>query len=560
MAKREKKSLEQVLLDTKALSKEQIDIALAQCQKTGKPLKEILISGGFLTEDQLIPYLAEQIDVPYIDLSTIVIQPDIIKAIPESIARKYKIIPLFKVKNSLTVAMIDPLDFHALDALKRQIKYEAKPVMSTPSSINNIIEKYYGAAGSIEDALKGFDISALTREIKEKGETAESLNKLVREAPVVKLVDLIIEDAVRRGASDIHIEPEEQRFITRLRIDGLLHETSQLPKILQEAIISRIKILSELDIAQKRIPQDGKIGIKTAGKDIDLRVSTYPGPFGEDVVLRILDKSSAMVGLEKLGLSSGNLKMFEDLISAPNGIVLVTGPTGSGKSTTLYAALTKINTPDIKIITIEDPIEYQMAGIRQSQTNSKAGFTFAAGLRAMLRHDPDVIMVGEIRDLETAEISVQAALTGHLVFSTLHTNDAPSSATRLIDMGIEPFLIASSVLGVMGQRLIRLICTKCKEPYDPPAELLVKFNLPAGTKFYKGRGCNACMNTGYSGRAMISELMIVTNPIRDLILKKVSSTEIKEAAVKEGMVTLRQDGINKVVAGQTSVEEVLRVA
>lgn len=560
MAKREKKTLEQILLDYKVLTKEQIDTALLQCQKTGKPFKEILLTGGFISEDKLAPYLAEQLDIPFVDLNTFIIHPDITAAVPESIARKHKLVPVFKVKNSVTVAMVDPLDFHALDALKRHVKFEIKFVMATPSSINAIIEKYYGITGSIEDALKGFDIASLTKEIKEKGETPETLHKLVSEAPVVKLVDLIIEDAVRRNASDIHLEPEETKLITRLRIDGLLQETVSLPKILQEALISRIKIMSELDIAQKRIPQDGKIRIKTAGKSIDLRVSTFPTPFGEDVVLRVLDTSAAKVGIDRLGLSAENIKNFEELIQAPNGIFLVTGPTGSGKSTTLYSALSRINTPDVKIITVEDPVEYQMQGVRQSQINPKAGFTFASGLRAILRHDPDIIMVGEIRDLETAEIAIQAALTGHLVFSTLHTNDAPSAATRLIDMGIEPFLIASSVLGVMGQRLIRLICPKCKEAYEPTAEALNQLNLPKGTKFYRGKGCNNCMNTGYSGRAMIAELMVLSEGIRTLILKRASSTEIKETAEKEGMTTMRQDGINKVVNGLTTIEEVLRTA
>lgn len=560
MAKREKKSLEQILLEYKVLTKEQIDTALSQCQKTGKPLKEILISGGFISEEKLVPYLAEQLEVPYIDLNSFIIHPEVVTSIPESVAKKHRCVPIFRVKDVLTVAMADPLDFHAVDTVKKHAKCEIKAVMATPTGISSIIQKYYGISGSIEDALKGFDVSALTREIKEKGETTESLNKLVSEAPVIKLVELIIEDAVRRGASDIHLEPEESRLATRMRVDGLLHESTPLPKILQEAVISRIKILSELDIAQKRMPQDGKIKAKTCGKEIDLRVSTYPGPFGEDVVLRVLDKATATVGLDKLGFSAGNLKQFETLITAPNGIILVTGPTGSGKSTTLYSALSKINTPDKKIITIEDPIEYQMQGIRQSQINPRAGFTFASGLRAMLRHDPDVIMVGEIRDLETAEISVQAALTGHLVFSTLHTNDAPSAVTRLIDMGIEPFLISSSLLGVMAQRLVRVICPKCKESYEPLPEILAQMNLPEGTKFYKGKGCNSCMNTGFSGRSMVSELMTVSSKIRELILKRVSSSELKEIACKEGMVTIRQDGINKVTSGQTTIEEIMRVA
>ena len=559
MIRKERKSLEQILLDNKVLTKQQADKALAQCQKTAKPFKDILAREGFLTEEQLIPYVAEQLGVPYVDLSTFVIHAEIIKSFPESLARKYRMVPLFKVKNTLTVAMVDSLDFHALDALKKAVRYDVKPVMSLPSSIDNIVKKYYGVTGSIEDTLKGFDIKGLTARIKEGGGTPEDLQKLVSEAPVIKLVDLIIENAVRRGASDIHIEPEETTLINRLRIDGILQESAALPKILQEAIISRIKILSDLDIAQKRIPQDGKIRVKTAGKDIDLRVSTYPGPFGEDVVLRVLDKTTAAVGLEKLGFSEGNFKNLVSLIKQPNGIILATGPTGSGKTTTLYAALTRINTPDKKIITLEDPIEYQMPGIRQSQINPKAGFTFASGLRSILRHDPDVIMVGEIRDLETAEIAVQAALTGHLVFSTLHTNDAPSAATRLIDMGVEPFLISSSVIGILGQRLVRLICPKCKESYQPGKDVLERLQLPKDSQFYRGKGCNECMNTGYSGRSVISELLVLSNTIKDLILERGSANKLEEKAVAEGMIIMRRDGLDKVLAGQTTIEEVLRV-
>ncbi len=559
MAKKEKKTLEQILLDRQALTQTQINNALSQCQRSGRPLKEVLISEDFLTPGQLAPYLAELLDIPYVDLNAFVIHPEITETVPEAISKKYKLFPLFKVLNNLTVAMIDPLDFQALDILKRKVQYEIKTVMADPAGIERLIEKYYGAVSSLEEVLGGFDLSAITAEIKEKGETPESIRKLISEAPVVKVVDLIIEDAVRRGASDIHIEPEEKGVISRLRIDGLLQKATKLPKILQAAVISRIKILAELDIAQKRIPQDGRIQTRVANKDIDLRVSTYPGSFGEDIVLRILDKTSAMVDLEKLGFSPDNQEKFQSLIQAPNGIILVTGPTGSGKTTTLYSALSKINTPERKIITIEDPIEYQIDGIRQSQINPKAGFTFSSGLRSVLRHDPDVIMVGEIRDLETAETAVQAALTGHLVFSTLHTNDAPSAATRLIDMGIEPFLITSSVLGFLAQRLVRLICPHCKEAYTPAENTLADLNLPGNSKFYRGKGCNQCLKTGYSGRAMVSELIVLNDTLIDLILQRVSSTELKAAACKEGMITMREDGINKVKAGQTTIEEILRV-
>ena len=560
MLRKKKTSLEQILLEHKALSKGQIDSALQQCQQSGKPLKEVLISNGFLTASQLTPYLAQQLQIPYVDLNTFVIHQDIIGTIPETLTKKHQLFPLFKVKNTLTVAMINPLDFQALDTLKREVPFEIKTVMADPATLTNMITKYYGASHSIEDALTGLDLSKLTAEIKEKGSDEETIQKLVSKAPVIKLVDLIIEDAVHRGASDIHIEPEENSLACRLRIDGLLQKTKSLPKILQEAIVSRIKIIADLDIAQKRIPQDGRIRTKTAGRDIDLRVSTYPGSHGEDVVLRILDKSNALVGLDKLGFLPDALKRIETLIQAPNGIILVTGPTGSGKTTTLYSALNKINTSEKKIITIEDPIEYQIEGIRQSQINPKAGFTFASGLRSVLRHDPDVIMVGEIRDLETAETAVQAALTGHLVFSTLHTNDAPSAATRLIDMGIEPFLITSSVLGILAQRLVRLICPECKEPYTPQEKTLTQLGLAKNTKFYRGKGCNSCMNTGYSGRSLISEVLILSKQIKELILQRASAVQLKEAAENEGMVAMQQDGIHKVTTGLTTIEEILRVA
>jgi len=559
MLKKEKKSLEQILLDSKAITKEQADSINSISRKSGKSFKEAITASGILAEGQLSLYIAEQIGVSYIDLKNYIIHPDVIAIIPETTAKKYKVIPIFKIKNFLTVAMIDPLDFHAIDALKNQTKCAIRPVMADPSSIDNMIERYYGISGSVEQLIEELDLQALIAEIKKKQASPEHIRAVIDKAPVIKLVDLIIEDGVRKGASDIHIEPKENNVSIRLRIDGILHEGSSLPKILQEAVISRIKVLAELDIAQKRIPQDGKIRIKTAGRNIDIRVSTYPNPFGEDVVLRILDKTNALLSLQKLGFSTENLQKIHGLLNAPNGIILVTGPTGSGKTTTLYSGLNTINTPDKKIITIEDPIEYEIPGIRQSQINPKAGFTFASGLRSILRHDPDVIMVGEIRDMETAEIAVHSALTGHLVLSTLHTNDAPSAIARLIDMGIEPYLIPSSLLGVIAQRLVRVICSQCRELYQPPPTMLEQLKLPKTTRFYRGRGCNYCRGTGYSGRVMVSEVLILTNPLKEEILKKSSSVRLGELASKEGMITMREDGIHKCIEGITSIEEVMRV-
>lgn len=593
MAGTAKKTLEEILVEQAVLPKEKIENAQQEAHKTGETLRQVLLRLKVITEEKLMPYIAQSIGVPYVDISNYEISPDVVKLLPIDIIKKYKAIPIFKVGNSITLAVSDPFNFLAMDVIKKHLPaYTLKTVITSEKNIEELAGEYSGETEVIEQTIKGIDLGAFRTkaEVKKPGLKEEVVAP--EEAPVVKLVNLMLTDAVHKESSDIHIEPQEHSLRIRFRIDGILQEMYSPPPELHEAIVSRIKVLSDLDIAQKRIPQDGKFRSVIDEKEFDFRVSTYPGSFGEDVVIRILDKTSVVIGLEKLGFSQENLEKLERLIFQPNGIILVTGPTGSGKSTTLYSALNKINKPDKKIITVEDPIEYQLLGISQSQVNVKAGFTFAAGLRSILRHDPDIIMVGEIRDLETAEVSIQAALTGHLVFSTLHTNDAASAPTRLIDMGVEPFLISSSVIGIVAQRLIRTICPKCKESYSPAPELLEELNFPGHEKkivcseckkiyipapgvieqlnstchgqkeihFYRGKGCSKCHHTGFSGRTLISEVIVVTDAIRSEILKRSVFTEIKKIAQKEGMKTIREDGFQKVMDGITSIEEVLRVA
>jgi type II secretion system protein E len=433
-----------------------------------------------------------------------------------------------------------------------------EPVLSTESDIRAAIDQYYGAPGGLDDVIKTMDAAKLAALAPDE-QGSKALTKAAEDAPVVRLVNLVFMKAVKDKASDIHIEPEENLVRIRFRIDGILHEIATAPKELQNIISSRIKILSKLDIAESRKPQDGKINLKAENKMLDLRVSTFPTIHGENIVMRILDKTSVLIGLEQLGFSDKDFKEFNKLIRSAYGIILVTGPTGSGKTTTLYSALSTINSLDKNIITVEDPVEYEIPLIRQTQVNVKAGLTFAAGLRAILRQDPDVVMVGEVRDKETAEIAVQASLTGHLVFSTLHTNDAPSSVSRLIDMGVEPFLISSSVIAILAQRLVRVICPECKEAYTPTGAALKEMGLKESVKFYKGKGCDHCKGSGYAGRTGIHELMVMSDEVKKLVVAKASALEIRKVAMAEGMVTLRGDGLNKVIKGITTPEEIVRV-
>ena len=562
MPVRQRKSLGESLVEQKIISEEQLKSAVKESENSGESLRKTLIKTGMVTEDDICNFFEEQLGIPRIDLKNYLIDQKILSLIPESLAKKYNLIPLFMTGDTLTIATADPLNVVAMDDIRIKTKSNIEPAVATETDIKNTINQYYGTGGSIEDIVKSIDIKSLAIEEGKEETEPEKLKNIAEEAPIIKLVNLIILQAIRDKASDIHVEPEEDSLKIRFRIDGILHEQATIPKQMQAAVLSRMKIMSEMNIATKRIPQDGRFRLNMEGGQIDMRVSSLPTLFGENIVMRLLDTSSILIGLERLGFDEHHLEKFKSLIIKPHGIILVTGPTGSGKTTTLYSALNSINTPDKNIITVEDPVEYQLKRIRQSQINPKGGLTFATGLRSILRQDPDVIMVGEIRDLETAEISIQAALTGHLVFSTLHTNDAPSSLTRLTDMGVEPFLISSSVIGIIAQRLVRMICATCKQSYTPSKEVIddIGVKLPeTPLKFYRGAGCKACKNTGYKGRIGIFEMLLLNDKLRDMILAKTSSAQIKHLAQESGMKTLREDGIEKVLAGATTIDEVIRV-
>ncbi|MDH7601498.1 MAG: type II secretion system ATPase GspE [Armatimonadota bacterium] len=541
--------------------------------KRQESLGDVLVSMGFITEKDRVMCLGEQWGVPYVELNDLEVDSSVIKLVPQSTARKLKVVPIGRKNGKLTLAMKNPLDIFAIDEVRMVAGVDVEPAIALEEDILNAISRLYRAEANVSEqvseVIKEFDTEQIDitsvegYEDDEDNISIEHLRELSEEAPVIKLANLIISRAVSDGASDIHIEPARDCVRVRLRIDGILHEIMQIPKKVQPSLISRFKIMAEMDIATKRSPQDGRISAVIDGKPYDFRVSTLPSVFGEKVVLRILDKSAICIGLHKLGLLPETLEKFESLIARTYGIILVTGPTGSGKSTTLYSVLSKLNSGEKNILTIEDPVEYELPGLTQVQINPRAGLTFAAGLRTMLRQDPDIIMVGEIRDAETATIATEAALTGHLVLSTLHTNDAPGALTRLIDMGIEPFLIASSVIGVMAQRLVRVVCPKCKEQYQPPRDALKRLGIEldgqSRVTFFRGRGCDYCRGSGYRGRVGVYELMIMNDQIRDLVLRKASAHVIKEAAIESGMKTLREDAIAKILLGQTTLEECLRV-
>ncbi|MCL4512470.1 MAG: type IV-A pilus assembly ATPase PilB [Candidatus Eremiobacteraeota bacterium] len=564
-----KQDMSELLIEEKLITERQLQKAIDQQKKTGDKLEKILVQLNYVTEKDITEVMGKQMGVAFVDLDVQEIDSELIKTIPEHLARRYKVVPVGQVGSKLSVAMADPLNVLAIDDIRLITGFDIQPMIATEASITRIIDRNFGVTelAEVEETVKTLEASdagsALEAVQEEEEISVDKLKELVDEAPIVRVVNLIISQAINDKASDIHVEPEAKQVRVRYRIDGVLHDVMSPPKHIQAPMISRIKIMSSMDIAERRVPQDGKIHLKHNNKEFDLRVSTIPTVHGEKAVLRILDKSSVMLGLDKLGFYPDIKEKLEGMILKPYGMILVTGPTGSGKSTTLYSCLNKINTGVQNIITIEDPVEYQLPGVNQVQVNEKAGLSFANALRSFLRQDPDIIMVGEIRDTETARIAIEAALTGHLVLSTLHTNDAPSAINRLVDMGIEPFLIASALIGVQAQRLARLICPNCKEPYTPPQEAVRKFGLGmyAGEEinFYKGRGCDACKNTGYKGRSGIYELMMMTDRIRGLTLQKASSTEIRKAALEEGMRTLQDDGIRKVLDGITSIEETLRV-
>lgn len=559
------KSIKEKLSDflvKNVITQEQLDKALKIQRKKGGSLSEILISQGFISERKLMGELSKYLNLPPIDITKVRISKDIIGLISRNDASSYQVIPISKVGNMLTVAMADPLNILAIDDLKLATGFDIQPVVSTYKDIQSAIDTYYAPTTEIKDIIKDIQIS----EIEIPRDEDVNLTELIEEtdkAPVIRIVNLILYQGIKNKASDIHLEPYEKNLRLRYRIDGVLYENTPPPKNMHAAIVSRIKILSKLDIAERRSPQDGRFRIKMDAKEVDFRVSIIPTSYGEKAVLRILDKSSLCMQLEKLGLTGRSSKIFNDSIKTPYGMILITGPTGSGKTTTLYSALDEINSPDVNIITVEDPVEYQFEGINQIAVQPDVGLTFASGLRSILRQDPDIIMVGEIRDYETADIAIKAALTGHLVFSTLHTNDAAGAVTRLIDMGVEPFLVSSSLLMLVAQRLVRKICLHCKKEFTVPANVLAQLDYKPqkGQKdvFYRGEGCKACRNTGYSGRLALYEVLGVDNDMQDLIIERATSRVIKDKAIEKGMQTLRIAGMEKARQGLTTVEEILRV-
>ncbi len=555
------------------ITRDQLNQALEKQKllKRQEALGDVLVSMGFISEKDRIRGLGEQWGVPFVDVQELEIDLSAIKLVTESVARKLKILPVARRNGKLTLAMKNPLDIFAIDEVRLMTGTDVEPCIASEEDIITAIARHYRAqinvSEQVDSVIKEFDTGDIdfgpSSENDDEDISIEQLRELSEEAPVIKLANLIISRGISDGGSDIHVEPAKDFVRVRLRVDGILNEIMRVPKKVQASLISRFKIMAEMDIATKRSPQDGRIGAVIDGRQFDFRVSTLPSVFGEKIVLRILDKGSVSVGLHKLGMLPETMEKFEGLISRTYGIILVTGPTGSGKSTTLYSVLSKLNSGEKNILTIEDPVEYELEGLTQVQINNRAGLTFPAGLRTMLRQDPDIAMVGEIRDAETAIIATEAALTGHLVLSTLHTNDAPGAMTRLVEMGIEPFLIASSVIGVLAQRLVRVICPKCKEQYTPPRDAVrrlgIELESDAKVTFYRGRGCDLCRGSGYKGRLGVYELMVVNDQLRDLVLQKCSSHVLREAAIDSGMKTLKDDAVAKILLGQTTLEECLRV-
>lgn len=567
-----RKKFEELLVEEGILPKDKLEGILKEYHKLDNflPFPDYLVSSGYITEKQKAYLLAKQWGVPFADLYDSPPSKDIVKLFPRDLALRWTAIPLrIERDGHLVVAMKNPLDIFAIDQMRLLTGMEIEPVMAVSEEIEYFLRELYPLTFPVKEiverALTTAKSLGMDERIAEVEEVSpERLQQMAEEAPVVGLANLIVTQAISERASDIHIEPQAERVRVRFRIDGVLREGLSLPKEIQPSLISRFKIISGMDIAEKRLPQDGRFSLVVEGRAYDFRVSTYPSVFGEKVVMRILDKTSILRGLDKLGMLPHTLERFERIIHQPWGIILVTGPTGSGKSTTLYSVLNRLNTGEQNIVTLEDPVEYELPGIIQAQVNYKAGFTFAEGLRSILRQDPDIIMVGEIRDKETALLATEAALTGHLVLSTLHTNDAPSSISRLIEMGIEPFLIASTVIGVLAQRLMRVICPYCKEAYEVSGEALKSMDIGDYEErevytFYRSRGCDKCRQTGYIGRTGVFELMIVDDAIRDLILKRAPAHTIRETAMKEGMKSLKEDAFEKVLLGITSWEELIRV-
>jgi len=551
------KQLGDILIEGGLVTHDQLSAAYEEHQRNGRSLGRVLVEQGVLSEGQLVAALATQIGLRFVDLSDFSVDGSAISRVPPSVCRRYTALPIGYEDGKLLVAMADPANVFAIDDIRSITGMDVKPAVATRADVLGAINRYHRNDGELDDlsmTLTGDDDS----------DDLSNIGEVVEDAPIVKFVNLLITQAIQDRASDIHIEPNERDLRVRFRIDGVLHEVMRSPKNIQSGVISRLKIMSEINIAERRIPQDGRLSVTSNGKKVDLRVATLPTVWGEKVVMRILDNSTAMLNLSDLGFSDANYQRFSESFTKPYGMLLVTGPTGSGKSTTLYATLNIVSSEDKNVITVEDPVEYRLAGINQVQTNAKAGLTFASALRSILRSDPDIVLIGEIRDHETAQIAIEAALTGHLVLSTLHTNDAPSAVSRLIEMGIEPFLVGSALDCVLAQRLARRLCSKCKEAYTPTAEALRQARFPWQDgeplpTLYRAAGCSACSKTGYKGRLALHEVMAVTEQIERLAVERASAEEITRVAREQGMAMLRDDGMAKVAAGVTSLEEIFRV-
>jgi len=563
----EYKRIGEILIKEGVITESQLKEAIDTQKRDGGAIGEMLVRLGFTKEEDIVVALSKQLGMPYVSLNKEVIQPamehNVSRLIPESFARECKVVPLSKTLNSITVAISDPFNLIGLDDVKKMTKCEVNPVLSTSKDIADAIDILYGKKDLLKEAVESsyedLETDLEVVESKDKGLSLDEIVAKAGEAPVVKLVNLLLVEAVRMRASDIHVESFPGKITIRYRVDGILHEIPPPSQRLLPAIVSRIKILSKMDIAEKRLPQDGSFSVRAEDKVVDLRVSTIPTIHGEKVVMRILDKANIPTDLGGLGFEDMELARFEEAIFKPYGLIFITGPTGSGKTTTLYAGLRKIYTPEKNILTIEDPVEYRLSGINQVQAKPAIGLTFAAGLRAFLRQDPDIIMVGEVRDLETAEICVKASITGHLVFSTLHTNDAVGVISRLIDIGIPPYMLTTSLEMVVAQRLIRKLCTKCKEEFTPSKEILKDIDLGGVASIFRPKGCKWCMNTGYYGRVAVYEILKMTNKMRELIVKRDTDAKLLDEAKSGGMRTLWESAISKVKSGVTTLEEAYRV-
>lgn len=551
--------LGEILVHAEAITEDQLNTALESQESSKYRLGQELVNLGFVTETEVYSALADQMGLPLVDLETVAIDPSVVKLVPQKFAEKKRVLPIELDDDRLTVAMADPTDVMAVDDVRARTGYSIRTVISTETSIVEQLEKYYHLDQAIYEVMQ--EVSDDSVNVEFVHEEEEDLGEGSDRAPIIKLVNMLFTDAVRSGASDIHVEPCETNMQVRYRVDGLLEEKMTVPKHMQSLVTSRLKIISDMDIAERRRPQDGRAKIRVGSNEVDLRVSVLPTMFGEKVVIRILDKSSGMVSLEAAGFSKHNFSLIRSLVRQPQGIVLVTGPTGSGKTSTLYACLNEIVEPTVNVVTVEDPIEFALSGVNQVQVNERAGLTFANALRSILRQDPNIVMIGEMRDLETAQIGFQASLTGHLVLSTLHTNDAPSALTRLIDLGVQRYLVASTVIGIAAQRLARVICPRCKEETEPTEseQMILDPSRHGDMRFYRGKGCSKCRDTGYAGRTPVAEVLVMDSRMKNEVLSGGNERAIKVAAERAGMVSLREDGMQKVREGITTLEEIIRL-